>query len=150
MEDLGRIVLRPGPVAGPVQGPGSRFWSGHRVLTGSPDRPGQLFFFKSKRRRFSKKTKKIKVNGFATGFWSGFTGLARSHRIFFSLVFFQSGPVPAPDRSGPRSTYRTGSSFKTMLVGSNLLFSWAKTLFVLVLYQSIRCTLLLFYVIVNF
>jgi hypothetical protein len=25
MEDLGRIVLRPGPVAGPVQGPGSRF-----------------------------------------------------------------------------------------------------------------------------
>jgi hypothetical protein len=36
-----------------------------QVLTGSPCRPCQFFFFfKSKRRRFSKKTK---VNGFATG-----------------------------------------------------------------------------------
>ena len=58
------IVLRLGPVAGPVQSPGSGFWPGHQV--------GQVSFFflkKSKRRRFSKtkNKKKTKVNEFATG-----------------------------------------------------------------------------------
>ena len=39
------IVLRPGPVVGPVQSPGSGFWLGHRVLTGLAGRPVQIFFF---------------------------------------------------------------------------------------------------------
>jgi hypothetical protein len=87
------IVLRPCLVAGPVQGPGSRFWLGHQVLTGSP---GQFFFFKSKRRRFSKK-KKTKVNRFATGSWPG---LARSHRVFPSPIFSSTRPGSSPGLAG--------------------------------------------------
>jgi hypothetical protein len=58
-----------------------------RVLTGSP---GSIFFFKSKRCRFSKKTK---VNGLQPGFWPGLVGSIRSHRVFFPLFFLQSGRV---------------------------------------------------------
>jgi hypothetical protein len=55
--------------------PGSRL--GSRVLTGSSGRPGQFFFFKSKRRRFS--IKKVNPSGF-----------------FFSCFFFN------PTRFQPR------------------------------------------------
>jgi len=83
------IVLRPCLVAGPVQGPGSRFWLGHQVLTGSP---GQFFFFKSKRRRFSKK-KKQKSTGLQPG-------LARSHRVFPSPIFSSTRPGSSPGSAG--------------------------------------------------
>ena len=146
MEDLGRILLRPGLVAGPVQDPGSRFWPGHRVLTGSPDWPGSSFFSNQNDIVLVKKKKNQRVcNRVLIGFYRvnsssqpGCTG------FFLPLFFLQPGPVAAPGQPSSRS------SFKTMLETPNLLFSWAKTLFVLVLYQSIRCTLLLFYVIVNF
>jgi hypothetical protein len=91
MEDLGRILLRPGLVAGPVQDPGSRFWPGHRVLTGSPDWPGSSFF--SNQNDIVLVKKKKKVNGFATGSWSGFTGSTRrvsqvAPDFFFPCFFF--------------------------------------------------------------
>jgi hypothetical protein len=70
------IVLRPGPVADLVQGPGSGFWQGHRVGRVS-------FFFKSKQRYSSKK----KVNGFATGSWPG---RRVTPGFFFNPVQFQS------------------------------------------------------------
>lgn len=38
-----------------------------------------------------------------------------SHTGFFLPLFFlQPGPVPAPDRPGPRSTHRAGPGFKTI------------------------------------
>jgi hypothetical protein len=56
-------------------------------ITGSS---GSIFLKKkSKRHHFSKKNKNQRV---ATGFLIG------SHRVFSSPVFFQPGPVPAPDR----------------------------------------------------
>jgi len=58
-----------------------------RVLTGLS---GSIFF-KLKRHRFSIK-KKNKSQQVATGF------LTRSRRVFSFLIFFQSGPVPTPDR----------------------------------------------------
>jgi hypothetical protein len=102
------IVLRPCLVAGPVQGPGSRFWLGHQVLTGSP---GQFFFFKSKRRRFSKKKKQK-----STGLQPGLDRILLGHTGFFLPPFFlQPGPVPAPGRPGPGSTCRARPGFKTMV-----------------------------------
>jgi len=95
-------VLRSGPVAGPVQGPGSGFWPGHRVW---PGRPGQ--FLKKKNQNdvvLVKKTKK-KVNGFVTGSCRvnrvdppgqpGYTG------FFLPSFFHQPGPV-TPGFSFPR------------------------------------------------
>jgi len=133
--------------------PGPR--PGFKVLIGSPGldritRSAESVFFSNQNDVvLVKKQKKIKVNGFATGSWSGFIGSTR--RVsqvtldFFFLVFSltRSG-------SSPGSTRRTGRVSKLWSEAPNLLFSWAKTLFVLVLYQSIRCTLLLFYVIINF
>jgi hypothetical protein len=75
---LKTIVFRPIP----VQGPSSRFWPGHWV--------GRVNFFKSKRRRFSKK--KTKVNGLQPGL-TGF---------FPTLFFLQPGPVLAPGRPAGR------------------------------------------------
>jgi hypothetical protein len=63
----------------PVGRPAPR--SGFRVLTGLS---GQ-FFFKSKRRRFSKK-KKTKINGLQPSFFTG------SHRVFLSLIFSSTWP----------------------------------------------------------
>jgi len=103
-------VLRPGLVAGPVQGSGSGFWPGHRVW---PGRPGQ--FFKKKNQNdvvlVKKKTKKTKANGFVTGSWPGLARSAGSpgHTGFFLPPFFrQPGPVPAPGRPGPGSTRQAG------------------------------------------
>jgi hypothetical protein len=77
------IVLRPGPVADLVQGPGSGFWQGHRVGRVS-------FFFKSKQRYSSKKKSQRVCNRVLTGS-PGHTGF-----------FLQPGPVPIPGRpAGP-------------------------------------------------
>ena len=77
---------------------------GFRVLTGSPDRLGQFLFLKSKRRHFSKKTKKIKVNEFATGSCRG--PPTESRRFFLSLFFLQPGPVPVLDRPPRRAGFQ--------------------------------------------
>ena len=73
------IVFRPGPVVGPVQG------------------PGQFFFLKSKRRRFSKKQ-------MSTGHNRVFDRVAD---FFLPLFFLQPDPAPAPARP-------TEPGFKTM------------------------------------
>jgi len=90
-------VLRPGLVAGPVQGSGFGFWLGHRVWLGRPDQ-----FFKKNQNDVvlvKKNKKKTKINGFVTGPWPGQPG----HTEFFLPLFFhQLGPVPAPGRpAGP-------------------------------------------------
>jgi len=85
------IVLRPDP----VQGPGSRFWPGHRVGRVS------FFFLKSKWRRFSKKTK---INGFATRSCRVNRAAGSIRRVtpnfFFPRFFLQPGPVSASGRPG--------------------------------------------------
>jgi hypothetical protein len=71
------IVFRPGP----VQGPGSGFWPGHRVA--------RVNFFKSKRRRFSKKNKSQPV---ATRFLTESCRVTPSYSFpyfFFNLARFQ-------------------------------------------------------------
>ena len=85
------IVLRPGPMVGPVQGPGSGFW---------PSRPSQFFFLKKNQNDvvLVKKTKNIKVNGFEAG----------SCRV--SQVPGRPGQFPT--RFWPPC--RAGSGFKTM------------------------------------
>jgi len=74
--------------------PGPRF--GFRVLTGSAK---SIFFKKnSKRRRLSKK---IKVNGFANGFfWVNPRGHPGHTGFFLPLFFLQPDLVPAPGRPG--------------------------------------------------
>jgi hypothetical protein len=79
-----------------------------QVLTGSPCRPCQFcFFFKSKRRRFSKKTKKNKsqrvCNWVLTGFFR-VNQVAGSHQVFSSLVFFSTRPDSSPGSPGPGLT----------------------------------------------
>jgi hypothetical protein len=81
-------------------------------LTGSPGCLGQ-FFFKSKRRRFSKK--KNKSQRVATGFLTGSCQVNRVTPGFsFPYFFLQPGPIPAPGRPGPGSTHLAGPDFKTM------------------------------------
>ena len=92
--NTGIIVFRPGP----VQGPGSGFWSGHRVNS---------LFLKLKRHRFSKKKK---VNGSQLSFWPG-------HAEFFLLLFFLQPGLA-----------RVGSSFKTMIITIYIFSSIFKTL----------------------
>jgi len=66
------VGLRPGL----VQGPGSGFWPGHRI--------GRvIFFFKSKRRRFSKKK-----NQKSTGLQLGLDRVSRLTSGFFFPFFF--------------------------------------------------------------
>jgi hypothetical protein len=91
-------VLRPGPVAGQVQGSGSGFWLGHRVW---PGRPGQFLKKKKlKRRRFSKKKqKKTKVNGFVTGSCR-VTGSTRRVTPGFSFPCFFVNPARFRPRVG--------------------------------------------------
>ena len=88
------IVLKPGPVAGPVKDPGSGFW------------PGQFFFLKNQNNVVLVKKQK------STGLQPG---LASSHRVFSFPFFLQPGPVHVPGRPGPWSTRRAGPGFKTML-----------------------------------
>jgi hypothetical protein len=95
------IVFRPGL----VQGPGSGFWSGHRIARVN-------FFFKSKRRYFSKKTK---VNELQPGFWPDLAGSsgqpAGSHRVFPFPIFSSSRPG-----SSPGSTCQAEPGFKTIFL----------------------------------
>jgi hypothetical protein len=89
-------------VAGPVQGPGSEFWPGHRVARVHSD-----FFFKSKRCCFSKK----KNQRVATGFLTGSPG----HPGFWLFLFFlKPSPVLVSGQSDSGSTRRAGSGFKTV------------------------------------
>ena len=89
--------------------PGSR--SRFRILIGSPDCPSQ-FFFKSKRRYFSKKTK---VNELQPGFWPDLAGSsgqpAGSHRVFPFPIFSSSRPG-----SSPGSTRQAEPGFKTIFL----------------------------------
>jgi hypothetical protein len=73
--------------------PGPR--PGSRVLTGSPGRPGQFFFFKSKQCRFSKKQNKSQR--VATGFLTRSTGSPGQPTGFFLPLFFlQPSLILAP------------------------------------------------------
>jgi len=68
----------------PVQGPGSGFWSSHRV--------GRVNFLNQNDVILVKKTK---VNGLQSGFWSSLAG-SPDHTGFFLILFFlQPDPVPA-------------------------------------------------------
>jgi hypothetical protein len=84
----------------------TRFW---------PSWPG-YFFFKSKRRRFSKKTKKNKNQRVCNQVLTGSCRVNPSDHtgFFLSLFFLQLCPVPAPGRPDPGSTCQTGSDFKTI------------------------------------
>jgi hypothetical protein len=62
---------------------------GFGQVTGSPE---SIYFLKSKRRRFSKKTK---INRLQPSFWPGQPGHTR---FFIPLFFLQPNPVPALDR----------------------------------------------------
>jgi len=100
------IVLR----LDPVQGPGSRFWPGHRVGRVSS------FFKKSKWRRFSKKNKNQWVcNQILSGQPSRQVNPPGHTGFFLPLFFLQPGPVSAPGRPGPKSTRKAGPGFKTMV-----------------------------------
>jgi len=90
------IVCRPGPRPG------------YRVLTGSPDRPGQ----------FLKKIKMTSSKQKSTGCNRVFNRVLLGRRVtpgFFFLFFLQPGPVSDPDRSGCGSTRWVGLDFKTMV-----------------------------------
>jgi hypothetical protein len=82
-------------MADPAQGPGSRFWPGHRVARVNSD-----FLKKSKWRRFSKK--KTKVNGLQSSFWPSLSGSAGSCWVLTSSIFFKPDPIPVSGRpAGP-------------------------------------------------
>ena len=110
------IVLRSSPVVGPVQNLDSGFWPDHQVLIWSLgiDRiagsAGSILFFlkKSKRRRFSKRKTKKKVNGFEAGSCR-VNRVAGSYQVFPSFIFSLTRPG-----SGPGSARWAGPGFKTM------------------------------------
>jgi hypothetical protein len=79
-------------------------------LTGSPGRLGHLKK-KSKRRRFSKKTK-------VSGCNQVFDRVnPPGHTEFFLLLFFlQPGPIPASSQLGPGSIRQARPGFKTMVI----------------------------------
>jgi len=113
---IGIIIFKPGP----VKGPGSGFWPGHRVGWINP-----YFLKNSKQRHFSKK--KNKSQRVATEFLTGFCRVNPSGRLghtgsWLFLFFLQPGPVPASGRPGPGLTCRAGPGFKTMIdIHSNIL-----------------------------
>jgi len=72
------IVLKPGP----VQDLGFRFWPGHHVGRVSS------VFFKSKWRRFSKKTKKNKSQRVCNRVFPGQSGRRVTPGVFFLRFFF--------------------------------------------------------------
>jgi len=89
----------------PIQNLDFKFWPDYRVLTRSPDRSGELFKKKSKRRRFSKKNQKInELQPGLAGSSGQPTGL---HRVFPSFIFSSTRPdsssgsqVNPPSRAG--------------------------------------------------
>jgi len=88
------IVLRPDP----VQDPGSRFWSGHRVGRVS------FFFLNQNDVILIKKTKKNKsqrvCNQVLTGSSGQLARSARSHRVFPSSIFSSTRPSSSPGSAG--------------------------------------------------
>jgi hypothetical protein len=100
------IVFRPGS----VQGLGFRFWSGYRVIRINS-------FFKKNQNDIVLVKKNQRV---ATGF---LTGSCRINRVipsfFFSLCFFQPGPVPAR---------QAGPGLKTIVLLATVL--WFFTIFI--------------------
>jgi hypothetical protein len=101
------IVFKPGPVAGPVQGSCSRFWSGHPVARVNP------YFLKNQNDVILVK-KKTKVNGLHLSFWPGFVGSPGHTESWLFLFFLQPGLVPAPGQLDPESTCQAEPGFKTM------------------------------------
>ena len=104
-----------------------------RVLTGSLDFDQitrffeSKFFFKSKRHRFSKK---IKINGLQPDL-AGSTGSPSHFGFFLFLFFLQPGPVPAPDRPDPRSTYP--DRILKLWVKMTSLIWWSKLLIIIII-----------------
>jgi hypothetical protein len=90
------IVLRPGSVAGPVQGLGFEFW---------PGQPSQFFFKKIQNDVVLVKNKSQRVC--KRVFLGQPAGSSGSHWGFSSLVFSSTRPG-----SSPGSTWQAGSSFK--------------------------------------
>jgi len=80
---------------------------------GSPGRPGQFFFFKSKRCRFSKKIKQKSTGRNRVFDWVNWV-VGSTHRVFPSPIFSSTQPDSSPRRSGSGSTRRAGPGFKTM------------------------------------
>jgi hypothetical protein len=107
----------------PIQDPSSEF----RVLTGSPE---SIFFFKTKRCRFSKKTK---VNGLQPGFWPGLAGSIRSHWVFFPLFFLQSSRVPVQNQLNFKSTRQARPDFKTTIKNNQF---WSSLMHSICFFQS--------------
>jgi hypothetical protein len=109
-------------VAGPVQGPGSGFWPGHRVW---PGRPGQFFFLKkkSKRCRFSKKKNKSQrvCHRVLTGSCRVTGSTRRVSRVTPGFSFPRFFINPARVGRGPGSTRRAGPGFKTMLLREEMI-----------------------------
>ena len=111
--DFLTIVLRPSP--------GSGFWLGHRV-----GRVNSFFKKKNQNDVVLVKKNKTKKKQKSTGLQPGLAGLtgspgqlagsARSHRVFSSLVFSSTSPVPTPGRPGLETTRRAGPGFKTMFL----------------------------------
>ena len=83
------IVFKLGPVAGPVQDPGSGFWPGHRVGPVNP--------YLKKIQNNIVLVKKTKVNGLQPGF-AGSPGRSGHTGSWLFLFFHQPGPIPAPGR----------------------------------------------------
>ena len=110
------IVLRLGPVAGPVQSPGSGFW------------PGQFFFFKNQNDAVlvKQKTKKNKSQRVCNRVLLGQpAGSVRSHRVFSSPVFSSTRPDSSPGswvdlsgRAGFQKYDDSGCFLKYFLLGN--------------------------------
>jgi hypothetical protein len=112
---------------------------GFRVLIGSPDRLGQFFFLKSKRRCFSKKKKK--VNGLQPSFWPGLAGSTGHIGFFLPLFFLQPGPVPAPDRPVPSQPAGPGRVSKVCFYVTHFLMKlWHSCV-----KSSLKCSLFLYF-----
>jgi hypothetical protein len=96
---------------GPVQGPGSGFWPGHRVLAGSA---GSIPILK-KIQNGVVLVKKKKSQRVATRFLTGFCRVAGqpagSHRVMAYAIFSSTRPG-----SSPGSTRRAGPGFKTLQI----------------------------------
>jgi hypothetical protein len=96
------IVFKPGFVVGPVQGPGSRFWPGHRV--------GWVNLYFKKIQNYVVLIKKKKSQWVAIEFCQVNPSGRPDHTgSWFFLFFHQFGLVPVAGRP-------TRPGFKTMLV----------------------------------
>jgi len=118
-------VFKPGQLAGPVQNPGSKFWSGHRVLTGSV---GSISILKKIQNGVVLVTKKTKVNGLQPGFWPGFVGSpgqpagsAGSHRVMAYAIFSSTRSDSSPRSVGSRVDPPGWPGFKTLITTTHFM-----------------------------